>query len=345
MAPGAPDGREGALRLFRRSPGRTSTTRLFFAADLHGATPTFRKFAAAARFYGADVVAFGGDLMGKALVPIVAGPRGTYRAELHGVVEELDGRDAVRAFVRRAEATGFYWAVVDREAYAALLADPAAVEAAFVRLARERLASWMALAEERLAGTGVRLYLTGGNDDVPEVLDLLEEAAGEHVRPCEHRVVELDHEHTMVTVGYSTPTPWQTPRERSEEEIAAAIDASMAAVPDPARCVFNLHCPPLASGLDSVLQVRPTPEGLPRPVLAAGRPALARAGSRAVRDAVVTYQPVVGLHGHVHESPGRRRYGRTQCFNPGSEYSQGVLRGVLVSLRGGRLVGYQVTAG
>jgi len=156
--------------------------------------------------------------------------------------------------------------------------------------------------------------------------------------------VELDREHTMITIGYSTPTPWDTPREASEEEIARAIDASMAGVSDPSRCVFNVHVPPIGSGLDLCVKVDPTSYP-PSPVMAGGRPEYTRGGSRAVLEAIRTYQPTVGLHGHLHESRGRMRDGRTNCFNPGSEYGQGVLHGLMFSIRGGKVVGYQHTAG
>jgi Icc-related predicted phosphoesterase len=326
---------------------RTSTarpTRIFFAADLHGSEAAFRKFVNAARFYRADVLVFGGDLTGKATVPVVAQPDGTRRAELHGRTHTLDGDDAVRAFTRTVENVGFYWALMDRDEYIALEEDPAAVERLFVRVASERLAAWIAFAQERLIESGVRLYLTGGNDDMPEVLTVLDQADREVVIPCEHQMVELDGSHTMITVGYSTPTPWDSPREATEDELARFIDESLAKVPEPGRCVFNLHVPPLDSGLDRCVKLDPTGD-IPRAVKDAGRPVYYGAGSRAVRDAVRRYQPPVGLHGHIHESPGQIRYGRTRCFNPGSDYGRGVLSGLIVSLRAGELVGYQHTTG
>lgn len=148
----------------------------------------------------------------------------------------------------------------------------------------------------------------------------------------------------MVTVGYSTPTPWDTPREATEDQLTRLIDASVARVPDPARCVFNLHVPPLDSGLDRCVKLDASTDP-PTPITMAGRPVFSGAGSRAVRDAIQTYQPLVGLHGHIHESPGQITYGRTRCFNPGSEYGQGVLNGVVLSIRDGRLTGYQHTCG
>lgn len=332
------------MKLLKRTSSKHRPTRIFFAVDIHGSEPTFRKFVNAARFYQADALVFGGDLMGKAVVPMVRQAGGSHRAFFLGEVHDLEDPESTTAFKTSVERTGFYWIVVDPDEYASYSADSAAVDGLFVRLARERLAAWMAFAEERLARSGVRCFLTGGNDDMPEVLSVLEEEAGAAAQHCEHRVVELDDQHTMITVGYSTPTPWGTPREATEEEMAGLIDASVTKVPDPARCVFNLHAPPLDSGLDRCVKLD-TSTDPPTPVSVGGRPVYIGGGSRAVRDAIQKYQPVVGLHGHIHESPGQISYGRTRSFNPGSEYGQGVLNGVVVSIRDGELVGYQHTCG
>jgi Icc-related predicted phosphoesterase len=318
-------------------------TRIFFAADLHGSQVTFRKFLAAATFYGVDALVFGGDLMGKALVPIVR-TTGGYRASFQGRDEELDA-DGLDAFTRAIEQPGFYWKVFERDEYEAVDGDPMARHGLFHELASERLAAWIDRAEDRLRGTGVRLYLTGGNDDEPAVLETLDRHDGEHVIASEGHLVELDGEHTMITVGLSTFTPWDTPREASEEEIARTIEAAVATVPDVGRCVFNLHCPPKDTPIDTCLKLEVRPGELPRPIREGGRFVTTGGGSVAVREAIDRYQPLVGLHGHIHESGGRFRIGRTQTFNPGSEYVQGVLQGVIVSLRGGRLVSYQHTQG
>jgi Icc-related predicted phosphoesterase len=320
-------------------------TRLFFAADLHGSEPGWRKFVNAAAFYDVDALVFGGDLMGKALVPIVR-ENGTLRVDLHGRAYELDSTSALDAFTRRAEIAGYYWRVMDRGEYERLSDDPLFVEATMQELARERLFAWTAFAQERLQGTGVRVYMTGGNDDSPTVLDVLDEVDGERVVACEGRVVELDDTHTMITVGLSTPTPWDTPREAGESEIRTAIDASVASVPDLSRCVFNLHCPPKDTLIDTCLKLeRRAPDELPRPVREAGRLVMTGGGSVAVREAIREYQPLVALHGHIHESPGRVRIGRSPCFNPGSQYGDGRLEGVVVQLRDARLGSYQHTSG
>ena len=318
-------------------------TRVFFAADIHGSQVTFRKFLAAATFYGVDALVFGGDLMGKALVPILRTNAG-YRASFQGRDEEFDA-DGLDGFTDALEQPGFYWKVFDREEYEAVEADPMARHGLFHELASERLAGWIERAEEALHGTGVRLYLTGGNDDEPSVLETLDRHDGDRVVASEGRLVDLDGEHTMITVGLSTYTPWNTPREASEEEIARAIEEAVATVPDVGRCVFNLHCPPKDTPIDTCLKLEVRPGELPRPIREGGRFVTTGGGSAAVREAIERYQPLVGLHGHIHESGGRFRIGRTQTFNPGSEYVQGVLQGVIVSLRRGRLVSYQHTQG
>jgi Icc-related predicted phosphoesterase len=326
---------------------RRAGTRLFFAADLHGSEPTWRKFVNAAAFYDVDALVFGGDLMGKALVPIVR-ENGSMRAELHGRVHELESRSALEAFTRSVEVWGFYWRLMDADEYERHRSDPLLVEGTMQELARERLRAWAAFAEERLEGTSVRVFMTGGNDDSPAVLEVLDEVDGDRLVACEGRVVDVDDVHTMITVGLSTPTPWDTPREASEEEIRAAIEASVAAVPDVGRCVFNLHCPPKDTILDRCVKLdtdHVLPGELPRPVREAGRVVMIGGGSVAVRDAIRTYQPVVALHGHIHESPGRIRIGGSPCFNPGSEYAQGRLEGVVVQIRDARVTAYQHTSG
>jgi hypothetical protein len=247
-------------------------------------------------------------------------------------------------FKRTLQTLGFYWQEMDPDEYRTYEGQQDRIDTLFDVLAKERLADWVTLAEERLAGTGVRAYLCGGNDDTDEVLTALDEAPRDRVVNAENRVVPIDDEHVLVTVGYSTPTPWQTPRERTEPEIAEVIEKVVAEVPDPSRAVFNFHCPPLDSSLDTCLKLDAS-VWPPTPVIENRQPVYYGAGSQAVTDALRRYQPTVGLHGHIHESRGMNRYGRTPAFNPGSEYGEGVLRGLIVAIRGGEVVGQQFTSG
>jgi Icc-related predicted phosphoesterase len=114
-------------------------------------------------------------------------------------------------------------------------------------------------------------------------------------------------------------------------------------VPEVSRCIFNLHDPPVDSSLD--VCARLDDGDPPRHILKGGRPVMHNAGSTAVRRAIEKYHPVLSLHGHIHESPGVVRIGKTLCINPGSEYSEGILRGAIVNLQDGHVQGYQLTTG
>jgi Icc-related predicted phosphoesterase len=332
--------------VFRRG-SRAKPFRIFFAADLHGSQMTFQKFVNAGAFYAVDALVFGGDLMGKAFVPIVR-ENGRLHARFQGQNVDIDATE-IGNLSRSIETAGFYWRVVDRDEYEAMASDPMAVRGAFHELASERLQQWIDFGEERLAGTEIRMFLTGGNDDEPSILEVLEKHEGEHVVAAEGKLIELDEEHTMITVGLSTPTPWDTPREVDEEGMEATIEAAVGAVPDVSHCVFNFHCPPMDTIIDRCVKIEDPsglePGELPKPVREAGRFVTTGGGSVAVRESIRKYQPLVALHGHIHESPGRVRIGTTPCFNPGSEYGQGQLLGVLLSLRGGKLGSYQHTSG
>ena len=247
-------------------------------------------------------------------------------------------------FKRTLQTLGFYWQEMDPEEYLEYEGNQERIDGLFDVLAKDRLAGWVALAEERLAGTPVRVYLCGGNDDTEAVLTALDEAPQDRVVNAENRVVPIDDEHVVVTVGYSTPTPWETPRERSESEIAGVIDKLMTEVPDPSRAVFNFHCPPLDSSLDTCLKLDAS-VWPPTPLLQNGQPIYYGAGSQAVADALESLQPTVGLHGHIHESRGMTTYGRTPAYNPGSEYGEGVLRGLIVAISAGEVIGHQFTSG
>jgi Icc-related predicted phosphoesterase len=315
-------------------------TRVFFASDLHGSTVGWKKFVAAAGFYGADALVYGGDLMGKQFVPIVR-EAGEYRARFNGEDHTFDS-DGLEGFTAWLDRAGAYWKVMGGEDYQEANASQGAQDALFRVAARERLVKWLALAEER---AGVPVFVTGGNDDDPQVLEELDRHTGQWVVAAEGRLVELDAEHTMATMGWTSPTPWDTWREAGEDRLAEMIDAALDRVPDPGRCVFNFHAPPKDTPLDVCLQVEVDDQGLAKPVRTGGRFHWTGGGSVAVREAIARYQPLAGLHGHIHESPGRFRLGRTQCFNAGSEYGQGHLQGCLVTLKAGSLKGYQHTSG
>ncbi len=320
------------------------STRLFFATDVHGSERTFRKFINAGKFYQANVLVMGGDITGKMMIPIIREGPGRFRATLQGTLEHLEGEAALQALQERIGTLGFYSQMMEADEFQALHADRKAVDQLFHKLARERLEAWVDLAETRLRGSGVRCYITGGNDDYPDALTALHRAGTEAVVACEGQAVPIDETHTMISVGNSTPTPWKTPREISDEALAEVIEKMVAQVPDRDRTIFNFHDPPVDSTLDTCPMLDWTTDP-PSQIVKAGQVVMHGAGSHSVRTAIEKYQPMLGLHGHIHESGGAAKIGRTLCVNPGSEYGEGLLRGVLANLVDGKVVSYQMTSG
>lgn len=323
---------------------RRAGTRVFYASDVHGSERTWRKFLNAAKFYGADVLIMGGDVMGKLAIPIIREPGGRHRATIHGRVERIETATELESMRGRIADLGFYHATMDEDEYRAIRDEPGAVERLFVDLATARLRSWMDLAESRLAGTGVRCYASGGNDDLTEVMEAMERPENRAFVPCEGTAVALDDHHLMVSMPYVNPTPWRTPREADEADLASRIEAEVAGLGDFGRVVFNFHAPPVDSTLDTCPELDASTDP-PSQIVVGGQPVLYGAGSTAVRSALERYQPLLGLHGHIHESQAAARIGRTLAVNPGSEYGEGVLRGCLLTIERGKVQSYQMTAG
>ncbi len=329
------------MRLFRKGQ---RGTKLFYATDVHGSERTWRKFLNAAKFYGADVLVMGGDVMGKLAIPVIREAGGSYRATVHGRVERVTSEAEVTAIRALIGDLGFYDVLMDEDEYRATQADPAAVEQLFVRLATDRVARWIDLAETRLAGTGIRVYATGGNDDLTEVMATMDRTDTKSFVACEDRAVPLDDEHVMISMPYVNPTPWRTPREAEEPQLAERIAVLADQFGDHGKVIFNFHAPPKDSTLDTCPMLDGTTDP-PSQVVKGGQPVLYGAGSTSIREAIERYQPMLGLHGHIHESQAAAKLGRTVCVNPGSEYGEGVLRGCLMTIADGKVTSYQMTAG
>lgn len=323
----------------RSRNGNAAERTIFFATDLHGSEVCYRKFVAAAKFYGAEQLILGGDVTGKMVVPMVEDDDG-YVAELHGQQIQVKARH-VEDFERRIADEGLYATRMNAADHERLAADSAAVDQLFVQLMKERLRHWIDYAQERLDGTDITIVTTPGNDDPQEIDDVVREHGGGRVLLMEGQVCELAPGVEMINSGYSNETPWNTPREFPEEFIHGHIEEMVAKLRDPAAAVFNIHVPPYDSGLD----IAPKLNSDLTVQTSAGAQLTAPVGSTAVRTAIESYQPQLSLHGHIHESGGTARLGKTVAINPGSEYSDGILRGALVAFADGRLVRHQATSG
>lgn len=315
------------------------TTRIFFATDLHGSEKCFLKFLGAGRFYKTKILIMGGDITGKLLIPIVRKADGNFEATYAGVKHTGRKDEELQALEKEIRFEGFYPYLTEPKEMEELQNDERKVDALFKRLMLENVQRWVNLAEKHLKGSGISVNITGGNDDLPEITPILQ--SSDFVVDPEEKVVDLDSKHQMLSTGWSNPTPWKTPRECSEEELGTKIDHMAAQVKDFKNCVFNIHVPPIDCGIDTA----PKLDQNLKPVVEGGEMAVGPAGSTAVRVAIEKYQPLLGLHGHIHESKGFVNLGRTLCINPGSEYSEGILRGVIVELADGKVKNYLLTQG
>jgi len=296
--------------------------KIFFATDIHGSETCWRKFLNAAAFYKADLVILGGDVTGKVMVPIVA-YTGYWQTTVRGETVRMETQEELAEVERRIRNRGSYPAIVTPDELAVLSEKEGEVDRRFSIEMMHSLDRWLDMADGKLRGGEIGCILNGGNDDIFEIDQMIESS------PCvtfaEGKLIDLDG-FTMISMGWTNPTPWDTFREAPEEELAAKIEAIAARVPDMGRAIFNFHAPPYGTGLDEA----PALDANLRPMH--GGAVMKPVGSTAVRDSINKHQPLLSVHGHIHESRGVKWMGRTLAVNPGSVYGDGVLQGAVIDL-------------
>jgi uncharacterized protein len=307
-------------------------TKIFFATDVHGSELCFKKFISAAKFYGnANVLILGGDMTGKSVVPFVE-TGGKYKIEYLGNLLTLESESEFKEFYARVASMGYYPYKTNLGEMEEFLADKGKMDALFLRLMRETLQRWVTYAEQKMDPT-TRCYVTPGNDDPPEIYDGW---SSERVLLFDNRVGMLDDKHEMLAMGITNRTPWNTHREADEPELERILENLVAQLSNVSKSVFCIHCPPhgtkidLAPALDA--NMRTKQHEIP-------------VGSTAVRAIIEKYQPLIAIHGHIHESPGVIKLGKTPCVNAGSEYQDGVLRGAIIVLSENEVKRVQLTTG
>jgi Icc-related predicted phosphoesterase len=323
---------------WKKKPAGGDTLVIFFASDLHGSNVCFRKFLNAAQFYKANVLIMGGDITGKALMPICEQDDGTFLAFRSGATTRLSAKEEVDQFVKLTSDQGFYPCVMREEEYRSLRDDDDRRHELFKKLVVERVREWCELAGQKMAGSEIPVISAPGNDDFLEIDAVLR--ASPHVQFHEMEVTELKG-YEILHCGGSNYTPWNTDREYSEDEYVQRFAELMPQVKDMTRCIFNVHVPPHGTALDACSKLD---ENL-QVVYEMGNPVQMHAGSTTVHKVIEERQPLLGLHGHIHEGRGNIRIGRTVCVNPGSVYPEGLLQGALVTLGDGQVKAVHMTQG
>lgn len=317
------------------------TMRLFFATDVHGSTRCFIKFLNTPSIYGAKAIILGGDICGKSIIPIIRNPNGTYKVSFLGKTQIFTSAEKLKETKDKIAASGAYYYEVDENSWEAISNDKDKLQMLMIDLMKERIKEWITLCEERLGGKDVKVFISPGNDDPYEIDELLK-SHYDNIILGDGLVSNIDREHEILLLGVSNKTPWGCPRDLEEDEIATRIDNLVSEMKNVEKSIFSIHVPPYGSGLD----LAPKLDKNLKPVLGpGGAPVMSACGSIAVKQAIEKYQPILGLHGHIHESRGVHMIGKTLCINPGSEYGEGILRGVIIEIRDGKIKDYLFTQG
>jgi Icc-related predicted phosphoesterase len=296
--------------------------KIFFATDIHGSEVCWKKFLNSAAFYRADLVILGGDVTGKIMVPIVVRP-GFYEVTMSGVTQRLESEEELRNIEAAIRNRGYYPTRVTPDELAELNEEDGSIDRRFTKEMVSTLDRWLDMADSKLQGGEIPCIVNGGNDDTFEIDEVVE--ASPCVTFAEGKVVDLDGFY-LASMGFTNPTPWDTFREAPEEDLASRIKDVVSQVPDMSRAIFNFHAPPYGTGLDEA----PALDENLRPMH--GGAVMKPVGSTAVRDAIVEHQPLLSVHGHIHESRGVKKMGKTLSINPGSVYGDGVLQGAVIEL-------------
>lgn len=312
-------------------------TKIFFATDIHGSDICWNKFLNAGKFYEADQLILGGDMTGKAIVPIIHQGGKNYRVTLLEQTFDITNEDELTDIKKKIRSRGYYPYMTNPDEIAELDKDPSKVDKIFLQEVLKVVQQWMEIADKKLAGTGMKVYCCPGNDDMDEVDEILMESRT--VVHAEGKVTDLPSGHEMIASGWSNITPWHTHREEDEDQLAVRYEAMISKLKNPGSSIFNIHVPPYKSGLDDAAEL----DKDLRPVLAGN--SMIPVGSKALRAAIEKTQPLLTLHGHIHEGRATTRIGKTLCINPGSMYEQGTLLGALIVLSKDKVENFVLTSG
>lgn len=301
--------------------------RVFFSTDVHGSTALIKKLIRVPSTYKVDVLMVCGDLTGKVLVPLIENNDGTYESHyLKGKII-LSTQNEIEAYEKRVSATGAYPYRCTWEEVEEFQDNQQKVHETMLKAIITRMNQWMELLTSKIDTKTIETIVMPGNDDSFEVDSIIKFYENDGIIYPLNKVVDIG-EFEMVSLDYVNYTPWNTPRETSEKDLMKKIEKLASMVSIPSKTIFNFHPPPYNTRLD----LAPKLTKDLKVVTTMGRPEMIHVGSKAVKTVIKEYQPLLGLHGHIHESFADQRIGTTPILNPGSEYESGLLRGFIIEL-------------
>ncbi len=312
---------------------KSQVTRILFVTDMHGSEVVWRKFLNASAMMKVDIAICGGDLTGKMIVPVVEQKNGKYAYYFMNENRVIDSDQLEKAF-KDIKGIGYYPHLTNESGYEEMAKNPEKVDEVFNKVMISTLRSWLDLIPEKVSSQ-IKVVVCPGNDDRFPVDDLIN--SHKHVINGEGKVIEVDDSHEMISCGWVNPSPWKTSREEEEDKLEERLEKYISQLKNTETAIFNFHAPPYETKLDDA----PLLDKNLNPIIQGGSVVMVPVGSKAVRKMIEKYQPFIGLHGHIHESSGSMKMGRTYCVNPGSEYAEGILRGFLIEFKGNKIIRLQ----
>jgi uncharacterized protein len=314
-------------------------TRVLFGSDFHGSDIVYRKFLAAAFQYNADILVVGGDVTGKAMIPVIHQGKGVYKSTLFGKEYTASTPEELEKVKKDVSNVGFYPILIEKDEAAELESSPEKMASRFEHEMCQRVREWMALVEEKLTPKNKTMYFMAGNDDLASIDTAIAEF--EHVRNPDMTRFEIEGGYEIVGCSNANMTPWRCARDLEESDLTVKLNILSGLMQHPESCIAVLHVPPYQSGLDSC----PELDKNLKIITQGGQVVMKSAGSTAVKAWLDGAQPMLSLHGHIHESPGHIRIGRTLAINAGSEYAEAIMKAAIINLEGGKVKGHMLISG
>lgn len=298
---------------------------------MHGAIGVWQKWLKVPEHFKADAIMFCGDLTGKGVVPFVQ-EKGGWAHYFYGKRELLKSEKQLQEMEQQIAMTGLYPIRTTPEEVEQFKKDPALVDKIMKEKIVARMKEWMDQLVSTIDLKKIPVVVMPGNDDDFAVDAVIKSYADAGVVWALDGPIEVLGFQVM-SFAHVNPTPWDTPREAPEEKLAEMLEVEMAKLDPKLPTIFNIHAPPYGTSLDQAPKLRKdlTPEVGP------GGIEMVSVGSKAVREAIRKFRPKIGLHGHIHESSGHDVVDGVPVVNPGSEYGENVLRGVIVEVSGGNI--------
>ncbi len=277
--------------------------KILFVSDIHGSENVFRKSLNAAKMYKVNYLIFGGDIFSKDFIPVID----------KGGSKLLDGKEVeISQLEEDSKVSGKLPLVMKEEEFQEAINNKKDMNSIIVRELEGQASRWVKIFHEKMNGSDIETLWNLGNDDPLELDEYLNELG---IELAEAKVRELG-EFKVVSSGYVNPTPFGTYRELPDSTLFLRLDSMFKEVGE-GPVILNAHAPPINTKLDQAVNKDRKRNNV---------------GSKAVRDIIEKYKPIVGLHGHIHESGGTDKIGNTKIGNPGSYYSDGIMSAIFLVL-------------